>query len=151
MEVYQIVSLVISILAIPTLFGLIWKEVVEYKKKKREKNTQLEEEEKKREEKKMMLDIVTEAINPLKSQLSRIETKLSLVEESSQASLRNDLLKSYKECSDKGFRSSEETQNWFKMYQAYHNLGGNSFIDQTKVDFNQIPTEDQYEHENNKK
>ena len=148
MDWYHVVSLIITTLAVPTLIGLIWKEIVEYKKKKKEESAK---DKKEKEEKKLVDNIetaVSKAIAPVEQKLDRIEGRLSLVENSSQASLRNDLLKCYRECSDKGYRTSEDTQNWFKMYQAYHDLKGNSFIDQTKIDFNNILTEDQFEHEN---
>jgi hypothetical protein len=54
---------------------------------------------------------------------------LVLNEVATQASLRNDILVSFYHCAKKGYRTSDDSENFRHMYEAYHGIKGNSFID----------------------
>ena len=83
-------------------------------------------------------------MEPVKESLKIIGNKISFLEEGECSSLRNDLLNSYRHCERCGYRTTEDTQNWAHMYEAYKNLNGNSFIDTLKTDFDCIDTYDEY-------
>ena len=59
--------------------------------------------------------------------------KLELVSNGTQAGLRNDILTCYYTCFHKGFKTKDDAENFNDMYEAYHSLGGNSFIDKDVV------------------
>ena len=48
--------------------------------------------------------------------------------------------------SKKGYKTHEDIQNFADMYEAYHNLHGNSFIEQTAKIFARLPTEEEYKN-----
>lgn len=72
--------------------------------------------------------------------ISEVKESLKLVSGGTQAGLRNDLMNCYNECSSKGFKTQDEAENFNDMYNAYHALGGNSFIDSDIIPaFKQLP------------
>ena len=73
-----------------------------------------------------------------------LEEKIDLIALGTQATLRNDLLNCYYACDKKGYKTHEDIQNFADMYEAYHNLHGNSFIEQTAKIFARLPTEEEY-------
>lgn len=84
-------------------------------------------------------NIINEAMDPLNNEITAINKKLDRVSEGTQASLRTDILKIYKECAHKGYRNLTDSENFEDMYRAYHKLGGNSFVDETvKPAFNKL-------------
>ena len=85
-----------------------------------------------------------ELITTIKENNKPIEEKIDLIALGTQATLRNDLLNCYYACDKKGYKTNEDIQNFADMYEAYHNLHGNSFIEQTAKIFAHLPTEEEY-------
>ena len=85
-----------------------------------------------------------ELIATIKENNKPIEEKIDLIALGTQATLRNDLLNCYYACDKKGYKTNEDIQNFADMYEAYHNLHGNSFIEQTAKIFAKLPTEEEF-------
>ena len=85
-----------------------------------------------------------ELIDTIKENNKPIEEKIDLIALGTQATLRNDLLNCYYACDQKGYKTYEDIQNFADMYEAYHNLHGNSFIEQTAKIFAKLPTEEEF-------
>ena len=83
-------------------------------------------------------------ITTIKENNKPIEEKSDLIALGTQATLRNDLLNCYYACDKKGYKTNEDIQNFADMYEAYHNLHGNSFIEQTAKIFAKLPTEEEF-------
>ncbi len=99
---------------------------------------------KNKEQKELIAEVVKAEVTPIKESLQVIGNKINTLEEGECSSLRNDLLNSYRHCEKEGYRTTEDTQNWSHMYEAYKKLNGNSFIDTLKTDFDCIDTYDEY-------
>lgn len=116
-----------------TLCGLIvttiWNKIAKHNRKIQE----LQEEKK-----------TNELIDTIKENNKPIEEKIDLIALGTQATLRNDLLNCYYACDQKGYKTYEDIQNFADMYEAYHNLHGNSFIEQTAKIFAKLPTEEEF-------
>jgi len=135
-----IASFVISLLAIPTLMGLIWKDVWERKKENSEKRKA----EKKKELQENVREVIKEENKPIKESIEEIDKKLDLVSDGTLCSLRNDIKNCYYECLEKGYRNDYDFQNIHDLYEAYENLGGNSFITDIMVRFDRLPPKDEF-------
>ena len=85
-----------------------------------------------------------ELITTIKENNKPIEEKIDLIALGTQATLRNDLLNCYYACDKKGYKTNEDIQTFADMYEAYHNLHGNSFIEQTAKIFAKLPTEEEF-------
>lgn len=59
---------------------------------------------------------------------TKIDTSLTLLKEAITAVTRNDLTEIYDRAIDRGFIGDYERENFLKMYKAYSDLGGNSYI-----------------------
>ena len=116
-----------------TLCGLIvttiWNKIAKHNRKIQE----LQEEKK-----------TNKLITTIKENNKPIEEKIDLIALGTQATLRNDLLNCYYACDKKGYKTNEDIQNFADMYEAYHNLHGNSFIEQTAKIFAKLPTEEEF-------
>ena len=49
------------------------------------------------------------------------------------------LLHSFDFCSSRGYTTPEDVDTWFKMYDSYKALHGNSFMDSMAEDFRELP------------
>lgn len=116
-----------------TLCGLIVTGIWNFLNKKALKNKELQEKDK-----------TDELIKTIKDNSKPLEEKIDLIALGTQATLRNDLLNCYYACDKKGYKTHEDIQNFADMYEAYHNLHGNSFIEQTAKIFARLPTEEEY-------
>ena len=116
-----------------TLCGLIvttiWNKIAKHNRKIQE----LQEEKK-----------TNKLITTIKENNKPIEEKIDLIALGTQATLRNDLLNCYYACDQKGYKTYEDIQNFADMYEVYHNLHGNSFIEQTAKIFAKLPTEEEF-------
>lgn len=98
---------------------------------------------KKKEYEDMVSDIankvVAGAFQPLEQEINTIKQDISKLKEGTQASLRNDLLKTYNHCNRQGYKTKEEMQDFVDMFDAYRKLDGNSFIIELNKEFKNIP------------
>lgn len=74
-------------------------------------------------------EVWDERIKKAEEEIGKINKMLILNEVATQASLRNDILVSFYQCAKKGYRTSDDSENFRHMYEAYHGINGNSFID----------------------
>ena len=144
--IIRILSLVLSFLSLMGV-GYLTKNWWEERKQKRLKNT---EEAKRREKEERQQEIGEvfdlkfhkwelrldklekvwdERIHKAEEEIVKINKMLVLNEVATQASLRNDILVSFYHCAKKGYRTSDDSENFRHMYEAYHGIKGNSFID----------------------
>lgn len=153
MEWYQIITFIISILSFLG-FGAVIQMFLKDKHDKRIQNSkevkELKKKERQDEIKEVITEVVKEELDPLKEEVRVIKEQIEYGKEGTKASLRNDLLNCYYDCSKKGFRTNEDIMNWQAMLSAYYNLGGNSFIVQIDKIFNTIDTEDVYKEKKKK-
>ena len=146
-EWITIISLIISTLSIPTLFGVIWKNLYDKKKE----NSQKTKEKKKEEFQNNVREVLRQENEPIKQSIFEINEKLDLVSDGTLSSLRNDIKNCFYECVDKGYRTDYDFQNIHDLYDSYTKLGGNSFIKDIMSRFETLPTKDEYERRKNMK
>lgn len=121
MQWYQIATIIISalsLLGLGTVMSTFWKEKHDKRKEISEENQKIL--------KQLRQDELREVI---KSEIDPIKEKLEIIVGGTQATLRNDLLNCYYACKKKKYRTEDDTKNFMDMHDAYHKLGGNSFID----------------------
>lgn len=138
---YNILTLVISISALPTLVGLVWKDLHDRKKEKSKEA----KEKKKQEFQDNVTEVMQIVLKPTNDKLSNIDKKLDLVSEGTLSSLRNDILKDYYACVAKGYRNDYDFKNVHDLYEAYVALDGNSFIEDIMNRFDGLPTKEDYD------
>jgi hypothetical protein len=142
-----IVSLIVSCLGIPSLGALVITDI--YRKHK--ENSEQAKELKRKQAMDDVREVVKEEIKPTndkledtKEEIKSLKTDIAEIKTGTLASLRNDLLGCYYDCCKKGYRTSDDIHNWQDMLDAYHKLGGNSFITEVNVLFNELPSEEQW-------
>lgn len=79
--------------------------------------------------KEIILGLITPELEATSKKLDNITAKLETSNEGTQALLRDRLLALSKECTKKGYKTQNESDNFHKLYKSYHTLNGNSFID----------------------
>lgn len=84
-------------------------------------------------------EIIDEKLAPVKDDIHRFSEQLTAQQQAIQAGLRNDLIAVYHECKQNKFRSETDTKNYCDMLEAYHKLGGNSYIEDVTKEFEEIP------------
>lgn len=118
---YQILCLV----GVPTLMTLvvtaIWNKCVNGTKKVQERRREEHQED--------IRQVVHAESGSWAGDIQEIKTSIKLIGNGTQAGLRNDIMACYNGCAAKGFKTQDEAENFNDMYNAYHALGGNSFID----------------------
>ena len=128
MDWYQILCLI----GIPTLSTLIvtavFNHIMNGSKKAKDKRSQ--------ERKADLKELFDEFIVPMDNKTNEMDKKidnmhddLRKVSVGTLASLRNDLLECYYNCKKKGYRNTDDTKNFNRMFNAYVDLGGNDIIE----------------------
>lgn len=117
-----------------------------------ERKREIEEKERKElhelrivQERKERVEDVKSVLVPIELKIDKIDNRLKHTADGTLASLRNDILKCYYECYDKGYRNDYDYQDVHDLYEAYKELDGNSFIDNIMVRFDALPTEEEFE------
>lgn len=147
MEWYNIVITILTILAIPTLFGLIWKDIYEKEKKKSAKNQNRRDQ----EELDTLRRVIQEEITPLKTKIDEMDKKLGKDSNGTLCTLRNDILRCYYECLQKGYRNDFDYTNIHDLDEAYKALNGNSFVADVMHRFDLLLTEEEFDQKKNGK
>lgn len=84
-------------------------------------------------------------LQPITKSVEEIKHDTKLISTGTQASLRNDLENLYKHCVKYGYKSEHDVINFLDMYDAYIDLGGNSYIvNDIKPAFENLPREIDY-------
>lgn len=118
---------------------------------KKIQNSEQRKAELKRERQEEIKAAIKEELAPIKKKQEEMDDSLELLKDGNKCSLRDRLLYSYKMCSEQGYRTTEETQNWEKMYDVYDKLKGNSFVHDLKNQFESIDTYEEYKAKENKR
>lgn len=84
-------------------------------------------------------EIIGDKLAPVKDDIHKLSTQLTTQQEAILAGLRNDLIDVYHECKQNKFRSETDTKNYYDMLEAYHKLGGNSYIKDVTKKFEELP------------
>lgn len=72
-------------------------------------------------------DSTIESLKRIEERLDSQEAQLEKIAQGSQASLRNNILQLVDMCLAKGYITAIEKLNLIDMYNAYHNLGGDTY------------------------
>lgn len=140
MDWYHIVTLIISALSLPTIAGLVWKDIYEKKKQDIKRKNQLEE----KEEQEVLRTVIKEEMVDAIKKVDVISDQLIKVSDGTLSSLRNDILTCYYRCHEKGYRNDYDYQNIHDLYKAYTELHGNSFIKDVIKRFDNLLTKEQF-------
>jgi len=73
-------------------------------------------------------DSTIESLKRIEERLDSQEAQLEKIAQGSQASLRNNILQLVDMCLAKGYITAIEKLNLIDMYNAYHNLGGDTYV-----------------------
>jgi hypothetical protein len=92
----------------------------------------------------LIAKVLDDKLKPIKEDIKLIKQQIQDLEKGELSSLRADLVQSFNLVVSKGYRTINDTQSWLSMYESYKGLGGNSFIDRLKGDFESLPTEMEY-------
>lgn len=140
MQWYEILISVLTLLAIPSLIGILWKDLHVKNKERREHNGDL----KNKEQEESLRKIIREETETLNSKVDALNQNFDIIKEGVVCTLRNDILTAYHECCRKGYRDERDYSNIQHLYECYKGLGGNSFVDGLMEEFKELPNEDQY-------
>ncbi len=164
-DTLKILSLIVSFLSLMGV-GYLTKNWWEERKQKKAKNTE-EAKRKAKEERQAEIgevfdtkfravgqrweerldrleNVWDERIHRAEEEIAKINKMLVLNEVATQASLRNDILVSFYQCAKKGYRTRDDSENFRHMYEAYHGINGNSFIDKDiSIWFYELPLKDE--------
>lgn len=143
MQWFTIVTGVLTLLAIPSLCGLLWKDL--YTRKKENSEAAKQEREKKNLEK--IREVIKEENEPLRKEISNLTELTNKMKESDVTLLRDRMQCSLNYCKKQGYHSTSDYANWMELLSAYRELGGNHFkeyVNSWKQDMEDLPTKEQY-------
>lgn len=143
MQWFTIVTGVLTLLAIPSLCGLLWKDL--YTRKKENSEVAKQEREKKNLEK--IREVIKEENEPLRKEISNLTELTNKMQKSDVTLLRDRMQCSLNYCKKQGYRSTSDYANWMEILNAYKELGGNHFkeyVNSWKQDMEDLPTKEQY-------
>lgn len=143
MQWFTIVTGVLTLLAIPSLCGLLWKDL--YTRKKENSEAAKQEREKKNLEK--IREVIKEENEPLRKEISNLTDLTNKMKESDVTLLRDRMQCSLNYCKKQGYRSTSDYANWMELLNAYKELGGNHFkeyVNSWKQDMEDLPTKEQH-------
>ena len=154
MSTSTIISIVISILSligVPTIMSFIINKQLKKAEKIREETHELKAAEAKRERINEIKTVMNESVKPLEQRLDNVDDKISniskdidLSKAGTLSSLRYNIVELYNAVRKRGYKTDVEKETFEKMYQAYHNLGGNHYVDELKEEFRAVPDELEY-------
>lgn len=154
MSTSTIISIVISVLSligVPTIMSFVINKQLKKAEKIREETHELKAAEAKRERINEIKTVMNESVKPLEQRLDNVDDKISniskdidLSKAGTLSSLRYNIVELYNAVRKRGYKTDVEKETFEKMYQAYHNLGGNHYVDELKEEFRAVPDELEY-------
>ena len=87
-------------------------------------------------------DSTIEALKRIDDRLDKVEDRLEKIAEGTQASLRNNILQLVDSCLERGYITTGDRMNLKDMYNAYHNLGGDTYATERRNLALLLPTKD---------
>ena len=143
MEVYQIISLVVSILTLCG-FGYIAKNFWSDRREAKKNKTAEAKERTKKENQQQVREVVEEVVAPIKETLREVESELKTNKISTTVSLRATMKELRDKYKAQGFADTGDKATWRELYKDYAALGGNNFkdfVDGWKEDVESLPKE----------
>lgn len=137
------------------LVGLIIADIYLFFKMRGKKAIDKHKEEKELEQRKLIAEVVKEVMAPscgnlqiikdelveVKREIDEIKTEdIKILKAANRDSLRNQLLNHWRQCKQKGYRTTEDIRNFEYMYESYTKLKGNSFILDIAKQFDELDT-----------
>lgn len=154
MSTSTIISIIISVLSligVPTIMSFVINKQLKKAEKIREETHELKAAEAKRERIAEIKTVMSESVKPLEQRLDHVDDKISsisrdmdLSKAGTLSSLRYNIVELYNAVRKRGYKTDVEKETFEKMYQAYHNLGGNHYVDELKEEFRVVPDELEY-------
>lgn len=154
MSTSTIISIIISVLSligVPTIMSFVINKQLKKAEKIREETHELKAAEAKRERIAEIKTVMDESVKPLEQRLDHVDDKISsisrdmdLSKAGTLSSLRYNIVELYNAVRKRGYKTDVEKETFEKMYQAYHNLGGNHYVDELKEEFRAVPDELEY-------
>ena len=154
MSTSTIISIIISVLSligVPTIMSFVINKQLKKAEKIREETHELKAAEAKRERIAEIKTVMNESVKPLEQRLDHVDDKISsisrdmdLSKAGTLSSLRYNIVELYNAVRKRGYKTDVEKETFEKMYQAYHNLGGNHYVDELKEEFRAVPDELEY-------
>ena len=135
-----VTSFICSTLAIPTVIGLIWKDIHDKKKE----NSEEKKRKRKEEFQNNIREVIQEELKPLNDKIETMDQKIDLVADGTTSDLRNNIKDCFYRCHEKGYRNDYDFKNIHALYNSYHNLHGNSFIDDIMNRFDSLPPKEDF-------
>ena len=136
-----VISLVGSTI-ITTVVGVIVKCTMSKEFEKQNRLKELEEREKSIKRSEELQRELSLQLGPIDKKLDAIEDKVNKSTNGTLSSLRNDILTCYYRCKEKGYRNDYDYQNIHDLFEAYEELGGNSFIKDIMNRFDHLPAKE---------
>lgn len=148
MELYQIISTVISAL---TLLGLgsFMQIVIKDRHDRRKQNSDQVKKNESDKRIKEIRDVIQQELVPLKNEIERLQDTDKLQRQGLQALLRDRLYQLSVCCTKRGYTTYQDRDNFNNMYEKYHGLGLNGVMDSVKDRFFELPTEEEFLRDNN--
>jgi hypothetical protein len=143
MQWFTIVTSILTILAVPTLCGLLWKDLYTRKKENNDENRKMKEE--KNLEK--IRTVIKEENAPIREEIIKVNEAISALKEGNTTLLRDRMQCSVGFCKRQGYKTSTDLASWNEMYNSYQKLGGNHFkeyVNAWKEEMEELPTEEEY-------
>jgi hypothetical protein len=154
MSTSTIISIIISVLSligVPTIMSFVINKQLKKAEKIREETHELKAAEAKRERIAEIKTVMNDSVKPLEQRLDHVDDKISsisrdmdLSKAGTLSSLRYNIVELYNAVRKRGYKTDVEKETFEKMYQAYHNLGGNHYVDELKEEFRAVPDELEY-------
>lgn len=143
MEVYQIISLVVSILTLCG-FGYIAKNFWSDRREAKKNKTAEAKERMKRENQQQIREVVEEVVAPIKEDLKEVKEDLKNDKTSTIVSLRATMKQLRDKYCAQGYVDTGDRATWRELYNDYVALGGNNFkefVNGWKEDVESLPKE----------
>lgn len=143
MGVYQIISLVISILTLCG-FGYIAKNFWADRKEAKKNKTAEAKERIRRENQQQIREVVEEVVAPIKEDLKEVKRDVKMGKVSTVVSLRATMKQLRDKYRKQGYVDIGDRATWKELYDDYAALGGNSFkeyVNSWKEDVENLPKE----------
>lgn len=80
-------------------------------------------------------------VGRLYSKITDMRKRTTAIEDGIRALLRNNIIKAYNKCQERGYCPIYEMENIEEMYKQYHELGGNGTITELVERIREFPTQ----------
>lgn len=150
-QIISVILSVLSLLGVGIIASQFWNKHFEKQKNKEEEQSKEHQLSQKIDRQSEIREVIASEIKPIIETLADVQKSVSLANEGTLASLRNDLLNVYYQCRTKGYKTRNDAENFRDLYKAYTALNGNSFIEHDILPaFDQLKLSEDVEYQNKK-